>query len=105
MNIKYQIPNFQRAFVWKKENIVSLLDSIWKNYPIGALLALPMSKIHLAHTSLEIKNNFTKNEYNKNNSFYILDGQQRLTSLAIALVAGEMDYKKNNKLAFYFNYV
>ena len=32
------IPNFQRKFVWDKENMRSLLASLILNYPTGALL-------------------------------------------------------------------
>jgi uncharacterized protein with ParB-like and HNH nuclease domain len=35
-NIK--IPVFQREFVWDDEQIMSLLDSIYRGYPVGSLL-------------------------------------------------------------------
>ncbi|MFO5474001.1 MAG: DUF262 domain-containing protein, partial [Dolichospermum sp.] len=34
----YQIPVFQREFVWKTSQILELFDSILKGYPIGSLL-------------------------------------------------------------------
>lgn len=33
-----RIPAFQRAYVWKQNQILDLLDSIVKNYPIGSIL-------------------------------------------------------------------
>ena len=34
----FWLPNIQRPFVWKKEQIESLFDSIMREYPIGTLL-------------------------------------------------------------------
>ncbi len=34
-NIK--IPIFQRQYIWSDEQIVSLLDSIYRGYPVGSL--------------------------------------------------------------------
>lgn len=33
-----KIPPFQRKFVWNREQIISLLDSIYNDYPIGSIL-------------------------------------------------------------------
>ena len=76
-NIK--IPNFQREYVWEDEQIMSLLDSIYKGYPVGSLL-LWSTKVKLNHERnvggfLLPK---TMIEYPVN---YVLDGQQRLTTL------------------------
>jgi uncharacterized protein with ParB-like and HNH nuclease domain len=35
-----QLPEFQRDYVWTEEAVVSLLASIAKGYPVGALLLL-----------------------------------------------------------------
>lgn len=32
------LPQFQRDFVWKRQQVLDLLDSIAQNYPIGSLL-------------------------------------------------------------------
>lgn len=32
------LPEFQRPFVWKRRQILELMDSIYRNYPIGSLL-------------------------------------------------------------------
>jgi uncharacterized protein with ParB-like and HNH nuclease domain len=74
-----RIPAFQRAFVWKQNQILELLDSIILNYPIGSVL--------LWHTKERLKH--TRNiagylipdsaiEYPVN---YVLDGQQRLSTI------------------------
>jgi uncharacterized protein with ParB-like and HNH nuclease domain len=33
-----KVPKFQRAFVWKDDQALDLLDSIANNYPVGSLL-------------------------------------------------------------------
>ena len=76
-NIK--IPVFQREFVWDDEQIMSLLDSIYRGYPVGSLL-LWSTKESLTHE--RNVGGFvlpkTPEDYPVN---YVLDGQQRLTTL------------------------
>ena len=33
-----RIPSFQRGFVWEPEAVAFLMDSLFKGYPIGAVL-------------------------------------------------------------------
>jgi len=33
-----RVPNFQRPFVWKPEDMIALFESIENGYPIGSLL-------------------------------------------------------------------
>jgi len=76
-NIK--IPVFQRDYIWTDEQIISLLDSIYRGYPVGSLL-MWSTREELNHErnvggfSLPT----TPEDYPLN---YILDGQQRLTTL------------------------
>lgn len=35
---KIRIPNFQRPFVWKQQDIHVLLDSVFQGFPIGTIL-------------------------------------------------------------------
>ena len=76
-NIK--IPAFQREYVWKDEQIMSLLDSIYHGYPVGSLL-LWSTKESLTHErnvgGFALPD--TPEDYPVN---YLLDGQQRLTTL------------------------
>ena len=76
-NIK--IPVFQREYVWTDEQIMSLLDSIYRGYPVGSLL-LWSTKESLNHErnvgGFELP--LTPEDYPVN---YVLDGQQRLTTL------------------------
>jgi len=84
------LPNIQRNFIWKKEQIEKLFDSIMREYPISTLLFWKTKE------SLKVRK-FIDNYRNsiKFSDFYepkndkvklvVLDGQQRLQSLYIAL--------------------
>src|SRR5215210_3098158 len=74
-----KIPQFQRDFVWTREKSVHLLDSILKGYPIGTFILWKTKE------SLRIVRNIgsAKLPDTPPGDFtqYVLDGQQRLTSL------------------------
>lgn len=74
-----KLPKFQRPFVWKKPDILKLLDSIYRGYPIGSIL-LWLTKQELASENKigNIDIIFRPEDYPYN---YLLDGQQRLSSL------------------------
>lgn len=74
-----RIPAFQRAYVWKQNQILELLDSIMKNYPIGSIL-LWSTKDVLKHTRNIAGYKIPENDldYPVN---YVLDGQQRISSI------------------------
>jgi len=92
------LPRFQREFVWKRHQIISLLDSIARNYPIGSIL-LWQSRQELRSESriadLEIK--LPKAQYPVN---YLLDGQQRLSTICGALNWNGSDPKSRWNLAY-----
>jgi hypothetical protein len=86
----FWLPNIQRPFVWKEEQIERLFDSILREYPIGTLLVWK--------TRSEIRRRKFIDNYKvtlKLTDFYVpedakpkllvLDGQQRLQSLFIGL--------------------
>lgn len=74
-----RIPRFQRGFVWEPDRVAYLMDSIYKSYPIGSLL--------LWRTSEQLKDERNLGPFtlpNPEAEFpidYVLDGQQRLTSI------------------------
>lgn len=75
-----QIPKFQRDFVWPISKTRSLLDSLYKEFPIGTffLWKAPIGIPPLTRISKEIMLGEPPPGVT---SSYILDGQQRLTSL------------------------
>lgn len=74
-----RIPAFQRDFVWEPDQIAFLIDSVYKNFPIGTIVfwqtdqRLNTEKRLGAFDLPEPKKDYPVN--------YVLDGQQRLTSL------------------------
>lgn len=86
----YWLPNIQRPFVWKEEQMERLYDSIMREYPIGTLLVWKTkSKIRrrkfIDNYKLDIKlTDFYVTEDEKQ-KMLVLDGQQRLQTLFIGL--------------------
>ncbi len=74
-----KIPQFQRDFVWDKVRTAKLLDSIIKGFPIGTFI---LWKTHeeLRHVK-NIGNAALPPTPKGDATSYVLDGQQRITSL------------------------
>jgi hypothetical protein len=77
------LPEFQRPFVWKPKQIIDLLDSIYRNFPIGSVLVWE-SRQQLAskRTIADLQIRPRSDAYPVN---YLLDGQQRLSTICGAL--------------------
>lgn len=76
---RIKIPQFQRDFVWTKEKSAHLLDSIIKGYPIGTLILWQTQERLRSIRNIggaELPEPPVGQFVN-----YVLDGQQRLTSL------------------------
>ena len=98
---KYRIPEFQREFVWDRSDVVDLFDSIYNSYPIGSFFFWRVPREmwdffrdveQLQQPSLEEVERSGFPEIN-----FVLDGQQRLTSLYITLNGmeyGGTDYSR-----------
>jgi uncharacterized protein with ParB-like and HNH nuclease domain len=78
-----KIPQFQRDFVWSKADSAKLLDSIVKGYPIGTFI---LWKTNERLRSIRNLGGLTLPDTPKGDAVkYVLDGQQRLTSLFVTL--------------------
>ncbi|MDZ4121935.1 MAG: DUF262 domain-containing protein, partial [Candidatus Cloacimonadaceae bacterium] len=92
-NGNLKIPRFQRGYVWEKSKIVKLLNSIHQEFPIGSFFIWEAGA-NFEHFCREIAElNLPSPQYG--NYQFILDGQQRITSLYIALkkrILGDNDY-------------
>ena len=93
-----KLPMFQREFVWDKEQSAKLIDSILKGYPIGTFI-LWKTKDTLRSVK-DIGNHKLPDTPKGDYAQYILDGQQRITSLyairkgiRITKDKKEIDYK------------
>ena len=72
-----QLPDFQRGWVWDDDRIKGLLTSISRGFPIGAVMTLEAGgEIRLKARPIE-----GVDEIAASPSTFLLDGQQRLTSL------------------------
>ncbi|HFN9950909.1 TPA: DUF262 domain-containing protein [Enterococcus faecium] len=113
-NNEYVLPALQREFVWKPEQIERLFDSIMKGYPIGSFLFWNVQNENIKkyefynilkeYHQRDARHNVKINISHKDNVTAILDGQQRITSIYIAL-KGTYSYKikgawKNNDNAY-----
>jgi len=88
------IPDFQREFVWELNQIINLLDSIYHHYPIGSFL--------LWRSNDEIESYRTIGDIGLETSkegivHYVLDGQQRITSLFASLEKADIKVKVHGK--------
>lgn len=78
-----KIPQFQRKFVWSLEETAKLIDSILKGYPIGTFI---IWETYDRLRSVRNLGGFDFPETPAGNVVkYVLDGQQRMTSLYVAL--------------------
>lgn len=108
-NIKdqeYILPDIQRGYVWKTEQIENLFDSLLRGYPIGSFLFWNIKADKIKEYNFY---NFVRDYHPKqinsnkltpsgNKGFIaILDGQQRLTSLYIGLHGSYTERKKGVK--------
>lgn len=91
---KYQIPTFQREVVWEKDNVKKLWDSIYKFYPIGSIL-IWKTDLKL-HKHREIGGHKLEAERDLPEYKYILDGQQRTTSLLTSIYGGKIKNRDIN---------
>lgn len=79
-----KIPQFQREFVWSKEKVAKLLDSVVKGYPIGTFI---FWKTKEELRSIRNLGNIALPPTPSGDFvIYVLDGQQRMTSLFTALL-------------------
>lgn len=75
-----RLPEMQRRYVWRATRIRDLLDSLYRDYPSGAILvwetdeAVPLQDFAVAQNVAPYKSNLL-----------LLDGQQRLTSLSAVI--------------------
>jgi hypothetical protein len=72
-----KLPEIQRSYVWKPTQVANLVDSLYRGYPSGSML--------LWRPSEEVQERLARIERTGTGPIalaqYLLDGQQRLTSL------------------------
>ncbi len=97
-----QVPEFQREYVWDKEQVKLLLDSLYRNYTINSILIwewwneLARRDVWWAITDMHFPSNEVKSVV------YLLDGQQRTTTLT-SIFSNKDIYKWNWKRPIKYN--
>ncbi|HVZ39748.1 MAG TPA: DUF262 domain-containing protein [Candidatus Kapabacteria bacterium] len=87
------IPEIQRPFVWNSTKVRDLMDSLYKGFPVGYIIAWKNPNVRL------------KDESISEGKKVLIDGQQRVTALAAALLGQKVvntDYRRVNiQIAFH----
>ena len=92
-NSQIAIPEIQRPFVWKGEEVRALIDSLYEGYPIGYLIVWQNSQVRVR--------NFGKGGTKK----ILIDGQQRVTALMAAILGKEVldEQYQSHRIRIAFN--
>jgi hypothetical protein len=98
---KICLPNFQRDFVWTREEVADLMRSIIRGYFIGSLLLLRCETSNPPFAP-EFLRGAKQQARGPEPSHLILDGQQRITSLIYALTAPNLSLKDSSQRRFFF---
>lgn len=87
------IPEMQRPFVWDASKVRDLMDSLYKGFPVGYIIVWQNPKVKLKDGTTSIGKKV------------LIDGQQRITALAAAIVGKEVlnDHYKWRRIVIAFN--
>lgn len=94
-----KIPKFQRNFVWSLDKTAELLDSILKGYPIGTFILWETNE--RLNDVKNIGNIILPEVPDGVKVQYILDGQQRITSLYAAFLDAQIQKEGEKKITNY----
>jgi hypothetical protein len=98
---KVCLPNFQRDFVWTREEVADLVRSIMRGYFIGSLLLLRCDPNNPPFAPEFIRGSKPEHTEAKP-EWLVLDGQQRLSSLVYALTAPDLSLKDSSQRRWFF---
>lgn len=87
------IPEMQRPFVWDNSKVRDLIDSLYNGFPVGYIIEWQNPDVKLKDGSMSIGKRV------------LIDGQQRITAMAAAIVGKEVldDHYKWRRIAIAFN--
>ncbi len=92
-----RLPSFQRPLRWKGPDVQKLFDSIWRGMPVGSLLFWE----HPAPAGEAVIGGATVLVSSEPSARWVVDGQQRVTSLAAALL--DLDHRGDHRWQLYFD--
>lgn len=104
MNRELLLPEMQRKYVWRSTQMRDLLDSIYRDYPSGSILIWETDNLPIVKTHAFEKTG----QHPIGKRLLLLDGQQRITSLATILTGCPIRIKEGTKIKekaveIYFN--
>ncbi len=99
------LPDFQRNFIWARNDIEELLCSLLENMFIGVFLIQRVNPVNLPFRVIPIEGADKVNgSFKPKPEIIVLDGQQRLTSLFYVLYSPDIPLKNTtNPYAFFIN--
>ncbi|RCW31374.1 DUF262 domain-containing protein [Marinilabilia salmonicolor] len=99
------LPDFQRNFVWSRQDIEELFKSLLEDMFIGNFLIHNVDPLNPPFKPIEIEGATSVNShFCPKPSILVLDGQQRLTSLFYALYSPNIPLRNvSNPYAFFIN--
>ena len=87
-----QLPEMQRQYVWRATRVRDLLDSLYRGYPSGLILAWRSSEdVDTRDFAISTQTSESKTK------MLLLDGQQRLTSLSAVLNGQPVEVRGRKK--------
>ena len=93
---RVRVPSFQRPLKWEREDARKLIDSLYRGYPVGTLLFWETK----AEPGEMRFGSLTVSAGGRSDALWVVDGQQRIVSLARILLAPEPD---TDAFALYFD--
>lgn len=93
---RIRIPNFQRGLRWGREDAAKLIDSLYRGFPVGTLLFWETE----ADPQEILFGSVMVSAGRRTDALWVVDGQQRIVSLARVLLAPEPD---RDDFALYFD--
>ncbi len=99
------LPDFQRNFVWARNDIEELICSLLEKMFIGTFLIQRVNPTDVPFKVIPIEGaNKINSDFTPKPEIIVLDGQQRLTSLFYALYSPDIPLKNTtNPYAFFIN--
>lgn len=87
------IPEMQRPFVWDGTKVRDLIDSLYKGFPVGYIIVWQNPDVKLKDGSMS------------SGKKVLIDGQQRITAMAAAIVGNEVldEHYKWKRIVIAFN--
>lgn len=92
---KLVLPEIQRRYVWLSTQVRDLFDSLYKGYPVGSILIWSRPGLNMDGRVLDVGEEAGKIKHGE--TYLLLDGQQRLTSLTAILKNKDLQVRGRKK--------